>query len=299
MAAKETRPKRVTIGALLALLLALTLAAPARAAETLDPSFGEGGISFPGLGGGDVRGLAQDAEGRLISGGGAPLSLFLVSRYLSEGALDRSFGDGEGYVASHLGIGSRANAVAVQPDGKIIAAGSTTAGAFILTRYEDDGHRRDPGFGKDGQTRTIAGNLGGGAQDVEVEPSGRILVAGYGIDAHRKWTAMLAAYRPNGALDKRFSSDGIVHINTEGVLPIELKSVEALPGGRIVAAGDNDGWAMVVALHPDGEPDRRFGGDGIVVSEPDRLRHCACSYASGMVVDRRGRIVVSANVTAP
>lgn len=293
-------PERIATGTLLVLLLALATAPSGRAAESLDPSFGEGGISFPGLREGDVWGLAQDAQGRLIGGGGAPLNDFLVSRYLSDGALDRSFGNGRGNVQTALGPGSHVNALVVQRDGKILAAGATDSGVFVLARYDEDG-RRDRSYGVKGQARTIAGPLGGGAQDVEIQPSGRILAAGYAIDNHHRWSALLTAYRPDGTPARRFGgSDGVVELRTKGEVPIELVSLEALPSGKIRAAGTLYGRVMVIGLLPDGRADPSFGGgDGLVLTDADMKRRCACSYATDLEIDRRGRLVVSANATVP
>jgi uncharacterized delta-60 repeat protein len=308
MAAKERRSAWVALAASLACLAAFFLAAgPARAAESLDPSFGEEGISFPGLGGGDIRGLAQDQDGRLVSGGGAGIGIIRIARYLRNGALDLSFGDGDGRTINEFG--SRANAVAIQRDGKILAAGSTEAGNFVLVRYEKNGNRLDPSFGgklrgtsrQPGRTVTIAGFYGGGAQDLDIEPNGRILAAGYGIDFHHNWKAMLTAYRPNGAPDTGFGRDGILTLKpkAKGEVPIELVGVKALPSGKILAAGDVAGRVMLLRLWPNGKPDRSFGGgDGLVFTDPSSKR-CACSYATDMEFDRRGRILVSANLTAP
>jgi uncharacterized delta-60 repeat protein len=243
--------------------------------------------------------LTQDANGRLVAAFGKS-STFWIGRYLTEGTLDLSFGGGDGYVQTPRGFGARANAVAVQRDGKILAAGSTEAGVFVLVRYEADGSRRDPSFGKKrGHTITVAGPNGGGAQDLEIQPSGRILAAGFGIDAHHRWEAMVTAYRPNGRPDRSFGGgDGIAGLKTRGTLPIELVSVEALSSGRIIAVGDLNGQIMVVALRPNGKPDRRFGGgDGLAFTDVDGGRRCVCAYATDMEIDHRGNIVVSANVT--
>jgi uncharacterized delta-60 repeat protein len=304
MTLREARRRlgRFAVGLFLGLPLALSIVSPAHAAESLDPSFGKGGISFPGLGG-DIRGLAQDADGRLIGGGGARS---FVSRYLSDGALDLGFGSGGGRAITP-GLDSLTDAVAIQPDGKILAVGSTESGNFVLVRYEDDGQRLDPSFGGElrgtskqpGRTVTIAGHLGGGAQDVELQPNGRILAAGFGIDNHHRWKAMVTAYRPNGAPDRRFDRNGIASFTTTGGLPIELVSVEALPSGRILAAGDVSGRIMVLRLLPNGKLDPSFSRDGIAYTSLDGARHCICEYATDMEIDRRGRIVVAANATVP
>jgi uncharacterized delta-60 repeat protein len=298
MALKSAGPKGQTVIAVLcAAFLGLWVAPVAHAFDPLDPSFGEGGIAFSDLGGG-VNSLVQDAEGRLVSGqshGG----YFLIVRYLSNGSPDLSFGGGDGRATSFLGVDSQVNAVAMQR-GKILAAGSgRKPGALIVARYEEGG-RRDPSFGNGGQASTFAGLGGpGGAYGIEVLPSGRFLVAGYGIRMGERWKAMLASYRPNGALDERFSSDGILTLRTEGWLPIELRAVHALPNGRILAAGTLYGRLMTLRVLPNGKPDPSFSNDGIAYVDVDRSKKCACAYTADMAVDRRGRVILAANIVGP
>ena len=181
-----------------------------------------------------------------------------------------------------------------------------TFGNFILLRYEADGSRRDPGFGtarEGGYTITIAGDQGGGAQDLALQRNGRILLAGYGIDAHHRYTAMAAAFDSDGRPDRSFAHAGILKLRPAGWSKggsMRFVSLKTLADGRILLGGDLNGRIVVLALRPDGRPDRRFGGgDGAVVLDPDRTHRCACSYATDMELDRRGRIVLSANLTAP
>src|SRR5207253_1962222 len=99
-----------------------------------------------------------------------------------------------------------ANAVAVQPDGKIVAAGQSaiwTGSAnryrFAVARYNTDGSLDTTLGGAaqgDGQITTTIGSGDASANAVAVQPDGKILVAGVSADGtHQRFT--LARY--NGA----------------------------------------------------------------------------------------------------
>jgi uncharacterized delta-60 repeat protein len=112
----------------------------------LDTSFGSGGkvtTDFGPLfaeGAGDV---AIQNDDKLVAAGGTGLNGadFALARYKPDGTLDPSFGSG-GKVTTDFGASDMAGGVAVQTDGKIVAAGSnffTTGGDFALARYQGQG----------------------------------------------------------------------------------------------------------------------------------------------------------------
>ncbi|PYK35323.1 MAG: hypothetical protein DME58_01610 [Verrucomicrobia bacterium] len=121
---------------------------------TLDKTFGVGGkvqTDFPGLAA-VASSVVVQPDGKIVVAGGAfPLFTFLgdfkVVRYNSNGALDTSFGD-SGIVTTTFPEGSYAFDVALQADGKIIAAGTvfvdfnpgeSSNTDFALARYNPDG----------------------------------------------------------------------------------------------------------------------------------------------------------------
>jgi uncharacterized delta-60 repeat protein len=59
---------------------------------------------------------------------------FALARYLPNGSLDSTFG-GDGRVSTDFGDGDFAFGLALQPDGKLVAAG-ITGGTFALARYK-------------------------------------------------------------------------------------------------------------------------------------------------------------------
>jgi uncharacterized delta-60 repeat protein len=63
---------------------------------------------------------------------------FAIARYEADGTVDRSFSD-DGTTLTEFGANSWINAVAVQPDGKVIAAGyarGASSADFALVRYQ-------------------------------------------------------------------------------------------------------------------------------------------------------------------
>ena len=95
----------------------------------------------------------------------------------ADGDLDPTF-DGDGRVVSDLGFDERADAVAVQPDGRIVVAGTGCGGDLLVARYGVDGSL-DTSFDGDGW---VCIDVGAGsddrAEEVLVLDDGRILVAG-------------------------------------------------------------------------------------------------------------------------
>src|SRR5438034_25654 len=135
---------------------------------------------------------------------------FALARYDPDGSLDPTFGDGGkqllGGCAGTVGAGMSANAVAIDPAGRIVLAGSCSVSTFALARYNSDGSL-DPTFGSGGFVTTqFAGGSGAGdAFSIAIDPSGRIVAAGFAFPPFA-----LARYTPAGALDPTFGSGGLV-----------------------------------------------------------------------------------------
>jgi uncharacterized delta-60 repeat protein len=107
---------------------------------------------------------------------------FQLIRYKTDGALDKSF-DGNGTQATEFGGNDGATALAIQPDRKIVAVGSTTAGIggttdSALARYDTLGEL-DKSFGRHetGKVTTHSG-YGESASGVDIQADGNIVAAG-------------------------------------------------------------------------------------------------------------------------
>ncbi len=179
---------------------------------TLDNAFGNHGrvaTDFAGSLVDAARAIAIQADGKLVVAGTSSFGRtthFALVRYLASGALDPTFGTG-GRVTTSFDGRSRANAVVVQPDGKIVAAG-TTGAAVAVARYNADGSL-DGAFSTGGKvTFTFppgAGfGAGGEAHGLALQADGKLVLVG------SCFSIVLARLNANGTLDNSFGSEGRV-----------------------------------------------------------------------------------------
>src|SRR5262249_17527409 len=131
---------------------------------SLDPSFGTGGQVLTNCCAvGRVGDVGLQPGGRIIvagSGASAPFSPanLALARSNQDGSLDASFGTGGQVLTNFSGGAALAFAMALQPDGQIVAAGtlrfiSGGTSDFALARYNGDGSL-DASFGTGGQVLT-------------------------------------------------------------------------------------------------------------------------------------------------
>jgi uncharacterized delta-60 repeat protein len=274
-------------------------AAVAGARGDLDPTFGSGGKVITDFGGNESAwGLAVQPDGKAIVAGTrfdpGPSDDFVLARYTVSGALDPTF-DGDGKVTTDFGGGADgADDVALQADGKIVAAGSGFAQPvrpldFALARYNRDG-TLDATFGDGGKVlTTFAPNSIDGANALLIQPDGKIVAAGSTRSGPRRQFAV-ARYLPNGSLDPSFGGDGLV------VTPISsgddiVFDLALQPGGKLIAAGWSSPGGFDIAMaryDPNGGLDGSFDGDGVVVASAFRP---ASTYAGKVLVQPDGKIL--------
>ena len=152
----------------------------------LDQSFGTGGIVIAQGQGDRAWALAAAPEGKIVVVGRNGASQYRVVRLLADGRLDHSFG-GSGVVETRFeGLAANALGVAVQADGKIVAAGtglSYNESAFTAARYRDDGEL-DPSFGSGGKavydlpTIRLWGAGMAIQRSLDPQAAGRLVIAG-------------------------------------------------------------------------------------------------------------------------
>lgn len=177
------------------------------------------------------------------------------------GDLDTSFGAAGQVLIDIGGDNDEGSAVALQPDCKIVMAGSSFNAAagfveFAVARYLPDGNL-DTSFGGDGLVTTSFGDINAITHAVALQPDGKIIAAGYTIGDVTSASFALARYLPDGSLDTTFSGDGKLTMDTGGR---EVNAILLQPDGKVVAVGTTG----LARFHPDGALDRTFGAAGFV-----------------------------------
>lgn len=208
---------------------------------TLDTSFsGDGKVATNFTAGDDLADhVAIQADGSIVVAGTAGYfshnARVALVRYSSDGTLDATFG-GDGKVTTNMTPGfDAAFALAIQPgDQKIVAAGETRRKVAVL-RYNPDGSL-DSTFSGDGKVTTNFTTGLDYADDVALEPGGKILTAG-SADYFGHSRFAVARYDSDGTLDTTFGGDGKVTTNFtpgwDGAFDVEIQPTD----GNIVAAG--------------------------------------------------------------
>jgi uncharacterized delta-60 repeat protein len=234
---------------------------------TLDPSFSGNGKQTTGFGGGPgARGVAVQANGRIVVVGGTSDERFALARYNPNGTLDKSFsGDGK-QRTRFAGLSNGATGVAIQGNGRIVVVGDSVSpgfGRWAIARYNPNGSL-DTSFSGDGRQTTFFGPNGGRAMAVALQANGRIVVAGNGGPASGDFA--LARYRPNGSLDPTFSGDGMQTTDFAGGAD-DAEAVALQANGKIVAVGQASFGLLgsdfaLARYNPNGSLDTSFSGDG-------------------------------------
>jgi len=281
----------------------------------LDRSFGRGGhLLTPGLTPGRV---AMDRAGRILTASGSAQAL-LVSRYLPDGRLDRSFGKGgtaevslERFASGpepeeeREGSGiAEASALAIQGDRRILAAGTmdTDFGQVSVLARLRPGGRIDATFDRGDRSSSASGQRDLGLAVNSILPlRDKIVLAG---TTHR---AAVWRLERDGGLDPSFGvgrrpgkvalpppPEGRTHYHVEasfgGVLPG--------PRGTLFAAGFDLGALLLAQLRRDGALDRHFAGHGMVEVNPSARRGCGCFAGGFLARDGHGRLLIAGSLEA-
>ena len=252
---------------------------------SLDTTFGSKGVVITAFSAryDEIDDMAIQSDGKIVAVGWSSISDsgFSLARYNTNGSLDTTFGTG-GKVSTSFSsmFSTRAHAMAIQSNGKIIAGGGNGAVADIA-RYNPDGSL-DASFDGDGKLELMGGVIGEIA-DVAVQSDGKIVVVGdYSV---------LARLNSDGSLDRDFGSakTGLVS------LPFAPRTVAIHTDSRIIVGGNSSSTsgnlAVAARYNADGTADISFGNGGVATAQVPG------PFVSSMVVHPLDGFIVLAGQT--
>ena len=237
-----------------------------------------------GAGGGGLNGVAIQGDGAIVAAGGSystSSTNVAVLRYTSAGALDATFGGGDGKVTTDVGSFDLGNEVTLQGDGKIVVAGAVGNAKNALLRYDTAG-TLDTTFSDDGiATVKLNSFQGFGFHDLAIDGSGAIVaVSDAGARTQPLTGFGVARFTTDGILDTTFGGgDGTiltpfsssyresaiansVAIQSEGKIVAAGTQGRGGAGGDIALARYGDAASAVIA-----RPDLQIGARGTYIGD--------------------------------
>ena len=279
---------------------------------TFDSTFGTGGIARVRVGssGGYGTALVLDQEGNAVAAGRAFNGTdydFVLVRVLPSGLPDETLGS-DGVVTTNVTADNdRAEAIAVQNDGRIVVAGhsgdwnsSNLNTDFTVVRYLPDG-TLDQTFGAGGVSMFSISTQREGLFGIAIQPDQKLVVAGFSLMDIGGSTTVLARLNASGMLDPSFGEGGIATPPSDQSTGIAYDLVLVDPPGQSkssalpLAVGEiNDDVALIRYL-ADGTLDPLFGDGGIAM--PGGLGHGNHISGASLLLPPDDRIIVSAEAS--
>ena len=221
-----------------------------RTGGALDPSFAGDGLRQTDFTARQdiASAIAIQDDGRIVVAGTGGIrssgsnSQFVVAAYTEQGGLDLSFSDDGKTLFNLSSEGDFGAAVAIQPTGEIVVAGTSFLGSTVdpdsrlsVVRFLSDGSL-DSSFSDDAvrsMNPTSRPDLG---HAIAIQPSGRILVAGTSMSINTCCAsrAVVIALTWDGNPDDTFHGDTVV---TDSNVAQGANDMVLDGAGRIVVAG--------------------------------------------------------------
>jgi uncharacterized delta-60 repeat protein len=257
---------------------------------TLDPSFGvQGKVSYPYESYDDYSyevSMALQPDGKIVVTGTCYQNIydvFMTVRFTTAGQIDPTFGV-NGKVITSLGEGFNGypNAIAIQPDGKILVGGVVqgpisypTGVDFALVRYEPNGNL-DSSFGSNGIVITPVTEGAGydWIDDLEVLSDGKIIAVGNSSELD-EYQVALVKYKYDGTPDNAFGTSGIVLTDFGSIYPyatgvaVNNNNDILVCGNWMNLSGEYDFILAKFSAH--GIPVQEFGENGMTISNINSL----------------------------
>ena len=255
-----------------------------------DASFGGDGLLNVGSSISDIRGLAIDANNRVVLAGyrynavsSSSLYDFAVARYNVNGTLDVNF-DSVDFGGSY----DIPEAIAIDSVGRVIVAGYTQNSGngqltdFGVVRYSASGGGLDTTFGSGGKTTVDFDGDFDAAGSLVIDASNNIIVGGMALVSGLYRVALLRLNAGNGSLDTSFGVSGRV-ADVQVPAYYTFFDLALDPAGNIVVGSQStlDRYSSA------GSRDPSFGNQGSIYTGG------SVDQISGVAVQADGKILVA------
>ncbi|MFD0389825.1 beta strand repeat-containing protein [Tistrella bauzanensis] len=254
---------------------------------SLDTSFGTGGTASFALGvaGLFTRSMALDGDGDILLSGTSGSDVQLI-KVTADGALDTSFGGGDGIIVQDVGGSDWGFSIAVRGDGKILIGGSSDTSASV-SLFNADGSL-DTSFGTNG-TVLLAVTDTTAIEHIVVQPDGKIVVVG--LDAGATPETSVWRLNSDGSLDAGFGSGGVVTLADRALGGFRMNDAGQI---YILSERDDSGdpVSVLIRIDSDGMIDGAFGTGG-ERDVPGITEGQITGTAGTFDIDAQGRLVLA------
>ncbi len=272
---------------------------------TVDSSFGNDGTVITIAGAFDMpTDVVIQTDNKIVVGGyiinepNENRQLLLI-RYMPDGSLDNSFGNNGIVILGAVSGGElpafySLNALALQPNGQILASVYLTKGAVY--RFNTDGSQ-DKTFGNNGtayfQTKDNS-VVNFQAYGLVVQPDGRIIGGGSSTKAGGNPLHYMAAARlnSNGTIDSTFGNSGLQHVlfgnnPSEGTGILLQKDGKLIVTGRTHPENESSSNLALIRFSPFGILDSSFGNNGQAITEVGNI-----AVGNSSLLQKNGQILL-------
>jgi uncharacterized delta-60 repeat protein len=236
----------------------------------LDPNFSPTGYSA-----GDINSILLQMDGKIVLGGQFEVSgnrSTTVVRLMPDGALDPTF-------SAHIGLTGLnvALALALQPDGTIIAAGTAdtvsnkSASTVFLSQLNSQGGLETKAGATLMDTNYSGSYAYASVHAMIIQPDGKLIVGGSFQFVNQTNHAGLARLNTDGTVDSSFNlGSGLRGTAPDGgELPGQVNALALGADGKLIVSGyftkvNESDLTNLVRLNPDGSVDQKFKPTGTV-----------------------------------
>lgn len=237
-----------------------------------DNSFGINGIVKTRISNGNdmAKSIAIQKNNKIVIAGSTRVSStakddLLAIRYTETGMVDSSFAVNGIYIKDINGGNDVANTVVSLPGNKIVLGGYATSNSVrkMLTLQLTKNGKEDNSFGINGLVITSIYNQGDEANDMLLQPDGKIVQAGLATNGASNFFTSIR-YNGDGSLDQSYANHGIF-IFSVGNSDDKAEKMIKLPwdNSLLLCGSANDNWALVNYNLPDLNVNTAFGVNGM------------------------------------